>query len=256
MQREECKCGAGDDAIGLVHSNRCPLYWRSPASSSTGEECLLCGQPFKGSDWVPADGHGIGKCIDATYLRDLLKADARQRLALQQPTPPSEDEMYKPRNPPTFARFKRAATPTPERTTEGFEEEPDMSEELSDCLKFGWASKIIIRPEDQTEGNRIVSHWPDDRVREFAANWVARAEARQRLADESIRLLRLQIASARSSRASVLKEALEAVKGERTPDHEQQVEAFRKGSLTPQSSHAIALHLAELAIESLTKEQA
>lgn len=73
------------------------------------------------------------------------------------------------------------------------EEPAKPAEEKSDLarsLSSGYASCITITRADSAEGERIVSGWPDDKVREFATNWVARAEARQRLADEAIAMIR------------------------------------------------------------------
>ena len=40
------------------------------------------------------------------------------------------------------------------------------------------------------QAKRVVNGWSDENVRHFAKNWVARAEARKRLADEAIAALR------------------------------------------------------------------
>ena len=79
----------------------------------------------------------------------------------------------------------------------------EIAEELRDCLTFGYVSKVIIREEDEAEGKRVIAGWPEDRVREFAQNWIARAEARQRLADDAIRNLRTALARIRSQEATI-----------------------------------------------------
>jgi len=68
---------------------------------------------------------------------------------------------------------------------------PTIAEsDLQRTISAGFRTYITITAADTAEGERVVKGWPDDKVREFARNWVARAEARQRLADEAITELR------------------------------------------------------------------
>jgi hypothetical protein len=57
-------------------------------------------------------------------------------------------------------------------------------------LSSGFGSSLTITAADSAEGERIVKGWPEDKVREYAANWVARAEARQRFMDNAIARIR------------------------------------------------------------------
>jgi hypothetical protein len=91
-----------------------------------------------------------------------------------------------------FTEFTRPAAPPVTMAEVQIHEAENFGGEsdLDRTLRSGYRTSITITAADTAEGERVVNSWEDEDVRQFAKNWVARAEARQRLADQAIARLR------------------------------------------------------------------
>ena len=63
-------------------------------------------------------------------------------------------------------------------------------ESLRQSLERNGGTHVIIGSDHKAEAKIVMSHWPDDKVREYAEHWVARASARLDLADAALNEIR------------------------------------------------------------------